>query len=183
MIISTGQQLTLQEYRNYVRQCVLQAVTEHITLRDLWIDSNRRKDFLETLRKARAEPQVLDRALHKEDTDTFDLLCHVTFGDPIRTRNERVTAFQNREQAFLQRHSPKDQEVLFELLDKYRVDGIDNLEYCHLIPFPPLAERRRIVAHLRAVQEKVRALKEAQARKDLQRLEEAMLDHAFRGKL
>ncbi|WP_376791876.1 restriction endonuclease subunit S [Thermoflexus sp.] len=53
------------------------------------------------------------------------------------------------------------------------------------IPLPPLSEQRRIVAHLEAVQAKIRALKEAQAATDaeLQRLEQAILEKAFRGEL
>ncbi|MDR7415273.1 MAG: restriction endonuclease subunit S [Armatimonadota bacterium] len=55
----------------------------------------------------------------------------------------------------------------------------------YLVPLPPLEEQRRIVAHLEAVQERVRALKEAQAatEAELQRLEQAILDKAFRGEL
>jgi len=54
-----------------------------------------------------------------------------------------------------------------------------------LAPLPPLEEQRRIVTHLEAVQEKVNALKEIQATTDaeLQRLEQAILDRAFRGEL
>jgi len=54
-----------------------------------------------------------------------------------------------------------------------------------LIPLPPLDEQRRIVAHLEVAQEKIRALKEAQAETDeeLKRLEQAVLDKAFRGEL
>ncbi len=54
-----------------------------------------------------------------------------------------------------------------------------------IAPLPPLDEQRRIVAHLEAVQEKIKALKEAQATTDakLQRLEQAILDKAFRGEL
>jgi type I restriction enzyme S subunit len=53
------------------------------------------------------------------------------------------------------------------------------------IPLPPLAEQRRIVAHLEAVQEKIRALRAAQADTDeeLKRLEQSILDKAFRGGL
>jgi type I restriction enzyme S subunit len=53
------------------------------------------------------------------------------------------------------------------------------------IPLPPLDEQRQIVAHLEAVQEKVKALKEVQAatEAELQRLEQAILDRAFRGEL
>jgi len=54
-----------------------------------------------------------------------------------------------------------------------------------VIPLPPLEEQRRIVAHLQAVQEKIKALKEAQAAKEaeLKRLEQAILEKAFRGEL
>jgi type I restriction enzyme S subunit len=52
-----------------------------------------------------------------------------------------------------------------------------------LIPLPPLEEQRRIVAYFQDVQEKIRALKEAQAQTEteLKRLEQAILDKAFRG--
>jgi type I restriction enzyme S subunit len=54
-----------------------------------------------------------------------------------------------------------------------------------LIPIPPLSEQRRIVEHLQTVQEKIKALKEAQAQTEaeLKRLEQAILDKAFRGEL
>jgi type I restriction enzyme S subunit len=54
-----------------------------------------------------------------------------------------------------------------------------------LAPLPPLAEQRRIAAHLEAVQEKIRALRAAQAETEekLKRLEQAILDKAFRGEL
>jgi type I restriction enzyme S subunit len=55
----------------------------------------------------------------------------------------------------------------------------------YLIPLPPLNEQRRIVAHLLAVQEKVKTLKDAQAttNEELQRLEQSILEKAFRDEL
>jgi type I restriction enzyme S subunit len=55
----------------------------------------------------------------------------------------------------------------------------------YLLPIPPLSEQRCIVAHLEAVQEKVRALKAVQEETDeeLKRLEQSILDKAFRGEL
>jgi type I restriction enzyme S subunit len=54
-----------------------------------------------------------------------------------------------------------------------------------LIPLLPLEEHRRIVAYFQDVQEKIRALKEVQAQTEaeLKRLEQAILDKAFRGEL
>jgi type I restriction enzyme S subunit len=53
------------------------------------------------------------------------------------------------------------------------------------IPLPPLEEQRRIVAHLQEVQEKIKALKEVQEQTEaeLKRLEQAILEKAFRGEL
>jgi len=53
------------------------------------------------------------------------------------------------------------------------------------VPLPPLEEQRRIVAYFQDVQEKIRALKEVQAQTEteLKRLEQAILDKAFRGEL
>ncbi|WP_216639658.1 hypothetical protein [Thermus scotoductus] len=52
-------------------------------------------------------------------------------------------------------------------------------------PPPPLAEQERIVERLEALQEKLRALEAAQAQTDetLKRLEQAILERAFRGEL
>ncbi len=54
-----------------------------------------------------------------------------------------------------------------------------------LAPLPPLSEQRCIVAHLEAVQERLRTLKAAQAETDekLKQLEQSILDKAFRGEL
>jgi len=54
-----------------------------------------------------------------------------------------------------------------------------------LLPLPPLAEQERIVERLEALQEKLRALEAAQAQTDetLKRLEQAILERAFRGEL
>jgi len=57
--------------------------------------------------------------------------------------------------------------------------------YNTLIAFPLLEEQRRIVAYLQEVQEKIKALKDAQAQTEaeLKRLEQAILEKAFRGEL
>lgn len=61
----------------------------------------------------------------------------------------------------------------------------DNDIYNTLIPLPPLDEQRRIVAHLDLVQKQVAALKQVQAETEaeLKRLEQAILERAFRGEL
>jgi len=53
------------------------------------------------------------------------------------------------------------------------------------IPLPPLEEQKRIVAHLQALQEKIKSLKESQTHTEtkLKELENSILDKAFKGEL
>jgi type I restriction enzyme S subunit len=53
------------------------------------------------------------------------------------------------------------------------------------LPLPPLEEQKRIVAYLEALQEKITALRTSQETiaEDLRRLEQSILDRAFRGEL
>ncbi len=84
-------------------------------------------------------------------------------------------------------HSPIARSIYLGAQDT--TSGLRNLRVQQFmaqpIPLPPLAEQRRIVAHLRAVHEKIKALKETQAatEAELKRLEQAILEKAFRGEL
>ncbi|RMH21472.1 MAG: DEAD/DEAH box helicase [Gammaproteobacteria bacterium] len=127
-IEATGQQLTLEQYRNYARERILANAKSEDDLRAIWIDSARRKAFLEDLSNSSVHPQVLAEILDQSDADAFDFLCHLAFGSPLRVRSERAEAFINREQAFIHRHGEDARRVILELLDKYRVGGIDQIE-------------------------------------------------------
>ncbi len=77
-------------------------------------------------------------------------------------------------------------QYIEQIVSTFTYPNLKKADYVKLpIPLPPLEEQRRIVAHLEAVQEKVNVLKEIQATTDaeLQRLEQAILDRAFRGEL
>jgi len=65
--------------------------------------------------------------MNRQDADAYDLLAHLAFGAPIRSRDERATAFRNREQAFIRRHGENARRVILELLEKYRVAGVEEL--------------------------------------------------------
>jgi len=128
LIEATGEQLTLEQYRDYTRRHIIDAAPGRQILRDIWVDTARRRRFLEELRRSSIHPDVLAEVLGHPDADSFDILCHIAFGSPIRTRTERVTAFRNREQAFIARHREKARRVILELLEKYRVGGVEQLE-------------------------------------------------------
>ena len=122
---STGQQLTLEQYRDYTPRKIIQVAPTRKTLRQIWINPEKRQHFLEELRRSDIHPEVFREILNQNEVDTYDLLPHLAFGAPIRTRSERTLAFRNREQAFLQRHSENAPQVVLAPLEKYRV-GLRN---------------------------------------------------------
>lgn len=128
VIEATGEQLTLQQYRDYTRRRILEQAPTRRDLRAIWVDSAHRRAFMEELRRASIHPEVLAEVLSQPEADAFDLLAHLAFGAPIRTRSERAEAFRNREQAFVDRHREEARRVILELLEKYRVGGVEQLE-------------------------------------------------------
>lgn len=107
------------------------------TLRDIWVDPVRRRAFLEDLRRSSIHPEVLAEVLSQTEADTFDVLSNLAFSTLIHTRSERAAAFANREQGFLQGYDDAARQVILELLEKYRVGGIDQLrsEIFRISPF------------------------------------------------
>jgi type I restriction enzyme R subunit len=128
LIDSTGEQLTLKQYCDYTKRRIIETASTRQTLRDIWVDSIRRRRFLEDLRRSSIHPEVIAEVLGQSDADAFDLLSHIAFGSPIHTKSERATAFRNREQAFIAKHGEDARKVLLELLEKYRIGGIEQLE-------------------------------------------------------
>ena len=166
IVESTGKQLTLSEYRDYVRGTVLRAAPTRRVLREIWVDPRRRRAFLEDLKQADVHPEVLAEVMNRPDADAFDLLCHLAFGAPIRSRDERATAFRNREQAFIRRHGDRARQVILELLEKYRVAGVEELrpDVFNVSPFREWGGAYRIQECFGGVEALGRVLVEMQER-------------------
>ena len=139
MIEATGESLSLEEYEDYTRRKVLDLAGGGglAGLRDTWVDPEQRRRFLDQLFSASVHPDVLAEVKGQGDADQFDLLAHLVFGAPVRTRDERASAFRNREQRFLAQFSPEAREVLLALVEKYRAGGVEELANAQVFRLPP----------------------------------------------
>lgn len=118
-------------------------------------------------------------ALFLEQPEVF-IPSNFTFG--VRCREKLVNA----KFIWYWLNSDGTKAQIKQLVSTFTYPNLKKKDYVTiLIPLPPLEEQRRIVAYLEAVQEKIRALKAAQEEtdKELKRLEQAILDKAFRGEL
>jgi type I restriction enzyme R subunit len=73
------------------------------------------------------------------DADAFDLLCHVAFNAPLRTRKERAEALRKKHPDFWEQYSPEAREVLSAIVAKYTEHGIVELEVPKILEIPPIS--------------------------------------------
>lgn len=123
-----GKTLTTEEYVKYAGKEVVKKVGHLQDLRTVWINPEKRRLFLEDLTQQSVYPEILAELLKRPDLDGFDLLSHVAFGSIPLTRDERVEALQNKEQKFITIFSHDAKEVIYALLEKYRLAGIEEIE-------------------------------------------------------
>jgi type I restriction enzyme R subunit len=115
----------------------------------VWVEPDKRRAFLDDLRRASIHIEVLAEVLGQPEPDQFDLLAHIAYGRPVRTRSQRAKAFETREEAFLNRYHDEAREVILALLDKYRVDGIEQLADPRVFSLSPFREMGKVVGVIR----------------------------------
>ena len=149
LVEATGEQLSLDQYLDYTRRKVVGHVPQWARLWEVWVEPEKRKAFLEDLRRTSIHVEVLAEVLGQPEADQFDLLAHIAFGRPVRTRSQRARAFETREGAFLGRYHDEAREVILALLDKYRVGGVEQLADPRVFSLSPFREMGRAVGVIR----------------------------------
>ena len=82
----------------------------------------------------------LIEAARQPDADPFDLLCHVAFNAPLRTRKERAERLKHNRQDFFDQFGPEARQILSELLEKYTEHGAAQFILPESLQVPPVSE-------------------------------------------
>ncbi len=101
-----------------------------------WSEAERKAAVIDELR----EQGVLFEALREQvgpDMDAFDLICHVVYGRPPRTRRERAENVKKRD--VFTRYGAQARAVLDALLDKYADEGLAAVEDPGVLRVQPLS--------------------------------------------
>ncbi len=72
------------------------------------------------------------------DSDVFDIICHVAYGQKPLTRKERADNVKKRN--YFAKYEGKAREVLEALLEKYADQGILNMENLDTLKLNPFAQ-------------------------------------------
>ena len=127
--------LITESLKDYTRKKVCE---EYASLDDFlkrWSEADQKQAIIEELE----EQGVLLEPLAEEvgrDFDPFDLICHVAFGQPPLTRQERAKNVRKRD--YFTKYGEKARTILDALLDKYADEGIENIENMNVLRVQPI---------------------------------------------
>ena len=114
-------------------------------LRRDWLDPERRAEIVDRLLEQGIDMETLADVAGKPEADPFDLLCHLAFHAPLRTRRERAERLKQEETAFLGQYVPAAREVLGAMLDKYAEHGSVQFKLPDILEIPPISEWGNVI--------------------------------------
>jgi len=139
-----GKKLRVIQYTDYIAEKVRTMFPTAMTLRQQWADAYRRSDVIEQLEQKGIDFEALALDMKQPDADPFDLLCHVAFNAPLRTRRERADRLRKDQQDFFERYGPEARSILQALLDKYAEHGDEQFKISDVLKVKPISDHGNI---------------------------------------
>jgi type I restriction enzyme R subunit len=154
-----GKQLRVVKFTDYTAEKVRSMYSSAADLRSKWSNADERAAIIESLQVRGISFEELSEAAKQPDADPFDLLCHVAFNAPLRTRRERAEMLRKEKMDFFDEYSPDARAVLNEMLEKYIEYGTAQFEIPDILKVPPISDHGTIreIASLFGGAEKLRA--------------------------
>jgi len=140
-----GKQLRVVKYTDYAGQKVRTLYPSPADLRKRWADPEQRSEIIDRLEERGISFDELRSATNQPEADPFDLLCHIAFNAPIRTRRERADQVRKEQKDFFTKYGPKARAILNELLEKYADHGTAQFAIPDVLKVPPISEHGNII--------------------------------------
>jgi type I restriction enzyme R subunit len=144
-----GKQLRVVRYTDYAAEAVRTLCPTAPELRAQWADPTKRSEVIQGLQERGVDFAELSEAAQQPDADPFDLLCHLAFNAPLRTRRERAQHLKAAKPDFFTRYSSEARQVLEELLEKYAEHGDAQFVLPDVLRVPPLSNHGQIAEIVR----------------------------------
>jgi type I restriction enzyme R subunit len=141
----TGKQLRVVQLADYTAERVRTLYASAADLRDAWADPEDRAAVIEALAERGIDFDELAEAAGQPDADPFDLLCHIAFNAPLRTRRERARRLRSERRDFWDQYSPEARTILDELLEKYAAYGAAQFVLPDVLQVPPTSEHGNVM--------------------------------------
>lgn len=142
---SSGNRLRTIEFTDYTREQVKKLYPSFDALRSHWTTSGERNAIIESLADRGISFEHLAEVTKHPEADPFDLLCHVAYNTPIRTRKERAEKVKKERMAFFEKYSLPAREILQEILDKYTEYGFEQIDNMNILKVPPISRHGNVM--------------------------------------
>ena len=139
-----GKQLRVVRYTDYAAETVRTLCPTAPELRAQWANPVQRSEIIRRLAERGISFDDLAEAAKQPDADPFDLLCHIAFNAPLRTRRERAQHLRETRPDFFSRYGPGARQILEELLEKYAVHGDAQFVLPDVLKVPPLSAHGQV---------------------------------------
>ena len=140
-----GKQLRVVKFTDYTAEKVRTLYPSASELHAQWADPVQRAEIIQRLAERGIDFDDLAKAAGQPDADPFDLLCHVSFNAPLRTRRERADRLRKEKKGFFDQYGPQAKEILAELLEKYAEYGTAQFVIPDVLKVPPISEHGNVI--------------------------------------
>jgi type I restriction enzyme R subunit len=140
-----GRRLQAKKFTEYTAESVRSMYPSAAELRAKWSAPDERATIITALEERGISFEELAEAAKQPDADPFDLLCHIAYSAPIRSRRERAEAARIDGKAFFDKFTNGAREVLNELLEKYVEFGTAQFQIPDILKVPPLSQHGNVI--------------------------------------
>lgn len=139
-----GKQLRVVKYTDYAADKVKTLYPNAAELRASWADPIERAEIISKLEERGISFDELAATANQPDADPFDLLCHLAFNAPLRTRRERADRLRRDKKDFFDKYGPEARAILSELLEKYTEYGTAQFVIPEVLKVPPISDHGNV---------------------------------------
>lgn len=139
--------LVTESLRDYTKTALKKRFASLDDFLKRWKSADRKQAIIEELE---AEGLALDAVAEElgKNLDPFDLICHVAFDKKPLTRRERAENVKKRD--VFTKYGPQARAVLDALLEKYRNEGVLNLDDANVLKVTPFTAMGSVVQLIKA---------------------------------
>jgi type I restriction enzyme R subunit len=160
-----GSQLRVVQFTDYTADKVRTLYRNAAELRNEWSDPDKRREIIDRLDERGIDFDHLAATANQPDADPLDLICHLAFNAPLRTRRERAQRLRSERPDFFEQFGPEARQILGELLDKYTEHGTAQFVIPEVLRVPPISEHGNVIeiaAHFGGVEQLRQAIYQLQ---------------------
>jgi type I restriction enzyme R subunit len=139
-----GKRLRVVKFTDYTAENLRSMYPSAAALRSKWSSAQERSEIIQALEDRGISFERLAEVANQPDADPFDLLCHVAFNAPLRTRRERAEMLKREKTDFFRQYGPDAREVLNQMLEKYVEYGTAQFQIPEILNVPPFSDRRSV---------------------------------------